>query len=551
MKRSIAALAAVSAIGAMAPVLLAAPASAAPITVKGEPTVNPVTGGPTTPFVMGVSNPGGGAGTCPGDGAAGWAWSTFIIPASASIDTLSFQGSGAPVQVAGEFRQNLFAAAGGAVRLKGPDAGANTITGIPSMSFNPIAAAIPAGTYQYGIACHGGPAGTAVVDSAWSRTVTIAKAGTTFTSYTLGAPLAAPAISTVTPSGTTSLNVVFSPATGGTAPYTYSATATPTVGSAVTVSAQAGSPIAIPGLTPNTTYSVTVSAIDSATTPATVTSSPMSGTTNDVVLDRSPDPVTATPGAESASVNWTKPADSNPTQYVVSLASSTSGAVIPANQTVNAPALTANFTGLTGGATYTATVTPAYSDATPVVAAASAPFTVNLSNVVVQNISGTRPSTGALVLTQDCGVNNPTCTVDLGTGTPVQGGVYFQATGNLLPVTVTDTRDGDRGWSVKGTLSTNFTKVASTETFSGTALGWVPSVSGHTNTALPGYAGMNVTAGGAVLPWSTTGIAGSTLMSAPAGSGLGSATATAGLTLQIPVTASAGTYNAVLTMTAS
>jgi hypothetical protein len=93
--------------------------------------------------------------------------------------------------------------------------------------------------------------------------------------------------------------------------------------------------------------------------------------------------------------------------------------------------------------------------------------------------------------------------------------------------------------------------VGSTETFSGKALGWAPDVTGHTDTALPGYAGMDVTAGGTVLPWSTTGIAGSTLMSAPAGAGLGQATATAGLTLWIPVTASAGTYNAVLTMTAA
>ena len=66
-----------------------------------------------------------------------------------------------------------------------------------------------------------------------------------------------------------------------------------------------------------------------------------------------------------------------------------------------------------------------------------------------------------------------------------------------------------------------------------------------------GYA-LRVDEGATVAPWSSTALVDGTavLMRAAAGSGIGTATATAGLTLWIPATASAGAYDALLTLSA-
>ncbi len=64
----------------------------------------------------------------------------------------------------------------------------------------------------------------------------------------------------------------------------------------------------------------------------------------------------------------------------------------------------------------------------------------------------TRPA-GDLRISQDCGAD-PTCTVDLGTGViDASGTFYTTAVKNLYPVTVTDTRDVDAGWTVNGDIA--------------------------------------------------------------------------------------------------
>jgi hypothetical protein len=121
----------------------------------------------------------------------------------------------------------------------------------------------------------------------------------------------------------------------------------------------------------------------------------------------------------------------------------------------------------------------------------------------------------------------------------VNQGSYLESTGDLLPITVTDTRADGPAWSVSGQLG-DFNGGA----LSGKYLGWTPEV--ITN-------GAGATAGGAVAP----GIAGgnglkdaSTLASATAGHSTGSAVVGADLDLRVPADTPAGTYTATLTLTA-
>jgi ABC-type phosphate transport system substrate-binding protein len=114
------------------------------------------------------------------------------------------------------------------------------------------------------------------------------------------------------------------------------------------------------------------------------------------------------------------------------------------------------------------------------------------------------------------------------------------ATGVLNPMTITDSRNTYPGWSVVG-QATDFTNPASQPAgdISGNQLGWAPN-----DTSL---------APGAVLGNSTGGGLGSfaaVLAFAKAGTGFGTSTFGANLTLAIPPTAPSGNYSSTLTLTA-
>jgi hypothetical protein len=157
------------------------------------------------------------------------------------------------------------------------------------------------------------------------------------------------------------------------------------------------------------------------------------------------------------------------------------------------------------------------------------------------------------------------CAVDLGTGSLVtsgpRAGQYFVATGRLAQITVVDTRDGDGGWTLNGTMSEFESTTDSTDRFSGNLLGWIPEVTWDSDATLDGY-DMTVTAGGRRDPEpsaSTTGLGAasnstntsvaSSLAQAGVGRGLGQAVIDARLRLAVPVTADAGTYRGTLTFT--
>ncbi|WP_142213533.1 DUF6801 domain-containing protein [Streptomyces sp. SLBN-118] len=120
---------------------------------------------------------------------------------------------------------------------------------------------------------------------------------------------------------------------------------------------------------------------------------------------------------------------------------------------------------------------------------------------------------------------------------PVEEGAGGSSTGSLQQVTVTDARNGATGWSLTGKV-TDFT--GSAGTIGADKLGWTPScdtAAGSASTCVPGTQG----------PVGTTG---ATLASAPdAAQTGGTFMVGAGLALDVPATATAGDYTAVLTLT--
>lgn len=129
-------------------------------------------------------------------------------------------------------------------------------------------------------------------------------------------------------------------------------------------------------------------------------------------------------------------------------------------------------------------------------------------------------------------------------------GDLFTTTGALKPVTVTDNRAGNPGWTLSGQVS-DFSDGGS-HGINGENLGWTPNVVDHS-------AVQNLTVGAAVNPANgvalsdtgANGLKGSQILAtAAAGGGLGTAHLAAGLALNVPTSTVAGTYVATLTLTA-
>jgi hypothetical protein len=129
--------------------------------------------------------------------------------------------------------------------------------------------------------------------------------------------------------------------------------------------------------------------------------------------------------------------------------------------------------------------------------------------------------------------------VDLGTATEKDG--YFEATGQLNPIAVTDTRHSRAPWSVSASVG-GFRD--GTSTFSGKYLGWTPSVVS---------AGAGATAGAAVASGYDGGNGLSVsreLGTAKQGHDKGTGTLGAALDLKVPDSVDKGSYRATLTITA-
>ncbi|MEV4312600.1 Ig-like domain-containing protein [Actinocrispum sp. NPDC049592] len=131
-------------------------------------------------------------------------------------------------------------------------------------------------------------------------------------------------------------------------------------------------------------------------------------------------------------------------------------------------------------------------------------------------------------------------------------GSLLQTAGAINPVRVTDTRAGNPGWNVSGQV-TDFGDGAS-HAINGANLGWTPKVidkvAAQTITAGPTVAAGNGLAPGAAAPAGVGLSAARTLATATALAGNGTAHLGADLALNVPTSTVAGTYTAVLTLTA-
>jgi hypothetical protein len=130
-------------------------------------------------------------------------------------------------------------------------------------------------------------------------------------------------------------------------------------------------------------------------------------------------------------------------------------------------------------------------------------------------------------------------TVVLPTPMPNSTATELVTTGAINPVTVTDLRLANPGWSANGQVG----DFAGAGSIDGSGLGWRPTVDSSSS-------GQTVTAGAPVAAGVGDGLkASSTLGSAPAGAGRGTAVLGAGLELKAPTTTPPGVYTATLTLT--
>nr|WP_093620656.1 choice-of-anchor M domain-containing protein [Actinoplanes philippinensis] len=152
-------------------------------------------------------------------------------------------------------------------------------------------------------------------------------------------------------------------------------------------------------------------------------------------------------------------------------------------------------------------------------------------------------SDGALVISVDPenrAVNLPAAVLSA-------AGDRWESTGALKPVTVTDTRAAQPGWTASGQVADGF-RTEDGKTFAGGFLGWTPGITAQGSR-------QGVIAGPVAHPYGTvqphTGLGGSAVLaSAPNGRGLGTAQLDATLKLSVPTDTAAGAYTGTLTLTA-
>jgi hypothetical protein len=168
------------------------------------------------------------------------------------------------------------------------------------------------------------------------------------------------------------------------------------------------------------------------------------------------------------------------------------------------------------------------------------PVTVNLGTIL---------GPGSLVIS----VSNSQVTLS----TPVlnTSGTLFVATGQLQPITVTDNRTGDPGWTLTGVLSGGPQYVAPNLSpnalgYGGQDLGWNPTLADESAGQLINL-GLNVKPAPGSGAGTPGGLAQQQILAFTAsGFGLGTAHLGAKLTLDLPAGTPAGTYIETLTLTA-
>ncbi|MEV0066687.1 MULTISPECIES: Ig-like domain-containing protein [unclassified Amycolatopsis] len=351
-----------------------------------------------------------------------------------------------------------------------------------------------------------------------------------------------------------------SPATQG-SPVTLTATVTPaSAGGTVQFkdgAANLGSPVAVNGGTAALTTSALSAGSHSLTAVFTGGSQNVGGSTSAAVTYQVNAPV-ATPTTTALSVTPSGTAQQFST--VTLNASVTPAGAAGSIQFTDGGANLGNPVALSGGTatlttstlgvgdhTFTAKFVPANAAAFVASESAGVPLSVTaFAGVATSENITTTVNAGELLIS----VDNENVTLPSPAMLPDAS--MLQTSGQLNPVTVTDTRAGNPGWNVSG-QATDFGDGAS-HAINAANLGWTPVL-------VDKVAAQNITAGPAVGPAAAVepgtaapaglGLAGSrTLATAASNGGNGTAHLGAGLSLNVPTSTVAGTYTAVLTLTA-
>ena len=567
--------------------ILSSSASALPpgTAAAGTSVLAPGTGTNTSNFTL--TPPSGAA--CPGDSSAtpgnGYRWGTFFVASSVDPATLTY-AAGLPVQQGSAYTDVLYNSAGSPQANKTTAASTGLITPLPVFNFGANVLPAPNGTYNIGYAC----TLAGVTERFWSTPITVSNSTATTFSYSFGAVPAAPVVAGTLVAGDQTLAGTFTHAASIPAATGYTVTAVPTVGPGTTATlplAAGVTSFSFASLTNGTTYAVSIVATNTAG------SSAASNTVTGIPTPAARPPVTNLQGDPligSVNLSWTAPSGVAPIGYTIAVTPTVAGAPF----TAAAGATSFSVTGPAG--LYTFTVTPNH--ASPYVGtSASVVASILDARVIIQDITVVRPA-GALVLTQICGAYGPLdaepastgfpfmpatpgttagatgptllangaggvdpnytsgsypspatptypthCGINLGTATLVttgpEAGQYYAAKGQINQVTVSDTRNGQQGWTVNGTMS-DFVSSTNSSVIFKNQMGWTPVVNGTS-------IGQTVTKGAPVAPV-TPGLAvASPLAVASNTASLGIAHMDARLRLLIPVAIPQGTYTATLT----
>lgn len=233
----------------------------------------------------------------------------------------------------------------------------------------------------------------------------------------------------------------------------------------------------------------------------------------------------------------------SPTGAAGTVQFSDNGTSLGAPTAVSSGTATLNTSTLAVGShSFTATFVPSNTTAYIGSASAAVPYSITAftGSTASETITTTVVSGSLVISVPDSQVTLPSPALD-------SAGDLFTTTGTLKPVTVTDTRAGNPGWTVSGQVG-DFSD-GQNHAISGENLGWAPNVVDN-STAQTVTVGAPVQAANGVSAGDngTAGLKQSRTLAT--GTGLGTTHLSAGLTLNVPTSTVAGTYTATLTLTA-
>ncbi|MEU6321150.1 Ig-like domain-containing protein [Streptomyces sp. NPDC047009] len=365
-----------------------------------------------------------------------------------------------------------------------------------------------------------------------------------------------PAVKTDT---TTSLAVSpNSPVTAG-SPVTLTASVAP-AGAAGQVQfkdngAALGNPVTVSGGQAQLTTSALGAGNHSLTAVFTPTSTAFNGSTSSAV-DYTVEAAPATPTTTALAVSPEGSADKfSPVNMTASVSPASAAGSIKFQDTVGGTTTTLGTVPVAAGQasfstsslpegdhSFTAVFVPTNPDAYAGSTSGAVPYVIGaFKGVTASEDITTTVQSGALVIS----VDNPHVT--LPSPQLNADGDLLTTAGAINPVTLTDTRAGNPGWSVSGQV-TDFSDGGSHQ-INGQNLGWSPKVIDK-GTSQTVTAGSSVDAAHGVAP-SDSGAAGLKASHSLAnGTGLGTAHLGADLAFNVPTSTVAGTYTATLTLTA-